>query len=281
MPQIDNEVYLDVMIWTGLSIAILKVIDWLLAKYQKNWITDKAETAWLWLADQRAGRFTKILLSKRTQMAFVILAHLLLITIVSLFVGRTYFGLETGAFLLLGHPRVYLFQVLVDVAALVGSAILLTFTVHPRIASWIGSSRSLWLYFGRCAVSVIPLIGLAILYVIATSQIHELVPKPEGGFIDSGAISEAYENVYFGLPGVTVLHGITAAVSAPILAELLILLTMLFLSFYWLIAVVAVMLLFRTIQFVLLRIVESPNGPVLGITGALIGIGGIAKFLST
>ena len=60
-------------IWTGVSVGLLKVVDWLLSDTQKKWLTEKSEIAWFWLSEQRVGKFTVVLRHPNLQIAFAIL----------------------------------------------------------------------------------------------------------------------------------------------------------------------------------------------------------------
>ena len=199
-----------------------------------------------------------------------------MIGIVLAFLGRVFLGWKVDAMLQMGHPRLYEFQVWVDVAALLLSAAIISVKVHPRVADWIGRAPSLWAYFARCAKGF----GLCVLaaFVVLAAQ------YPITGF-DSPMFTEedpekmiaAYESMLGGSLGVVAVHALSAVVAAPIMAEWMLLQTVLFLSFYWIVLVWAAILLFRVSQFILIRIVESSNGPVLALSGLLIGVGAVAK----
>ena len=105
--------------------------------------------------------------------------------------------------------------------------------------------------------------------------IYPLVKSPT----DKGeAVIVAYvENAFGGQFIVTVLHAVTAIISAPVFAETFMLQNIFFLSVYWLIIVVILIALFRICQFILERVVENKNGPVLALSGLLIGVGAIIK----
>ena len=78
-----------------------------------------------------------------------------------------------------------------------------------------------------------------------------------------------------------VLHGVSAAIAAPLLVEMLLLNTMMFLSLYWLIFVVVLILVFRVVQFAILRITDNPKGPVFAISAFFVAIGGIVKLYAS
>ncbi|NES83428.1 MAG: hypothetical protein F6K10_19590 [Moorea sp. SIO2B7] len=272
--------FANLTIWTGATVGFLKVVDWLLSTSQKTWLTDKAETAWFWLSEQRVGKFTAILRRSRLQTGFALFAHLSIIIITLAFLGRVFLGWSVNASLELGKPRLYEFQVWVDVAALLISAGFVSWKIHPRIAKWIGTAPSLKCYFGRSAMAL----GLCVLAAFA----FLLLMYPIAGF-DSPLLNEddpekliaAYESMLGGKQGVIAVHALSALIAAPIMAEWMLVQTILFLSFYWLILVWVAIFLFRVFQFILLRIVESSNGPVLALSGFLIGLGAIVKAITS
>ncbi len=79
--------------------------------------------------------------------------------------------------------------------------------------------------------------------------------------------------------GRVVSHGgwVSTILIGVLWAESMLILTVLILSLLWLILIPILMILFRTTQFLLLRIVEYPKGPVLGLSGLLIGIAALIK----
>ena len=123
----------------------------MLTSKQKSRLAGVAETAWLWLSDQRAGRFTTLVRSTRVQRGFALFAHLSMLCLMLAFLARVFFGIRINVGLEIGHPRLYLFQVWVDVAALLVSACLVAWWAHPKVALWIGSAPSLPRYYGRAA----------------------------------------------------------------------------------------------------------------------------------
>lgn len=275
----NDELLTTIMIWTGASVGILKVIDWILSNDQKVFLTDHATNLWIFLDDQRSGKFISVLLLRNAQIAFVIIAHLFLIAIILSFLARVFLGWQTNAYLNIGMPRLYEFQVWIDVAAVLFSAGFLALTVHPRIAYWIGQARNIWRYFGRCLIALGCCVALALLCLVLLSPIAGF-DSPAFTLDEPEQIKDAYESMLGGKIGTISVHAITALILSPIMAELMLIQTILFMSLYWLILVYLCMAIFRILQFILIRIVESPNGPVLALTGLLIGIGGLAKALS-
>ena len=55
----------SVSLWAGALVAILKLVDWLLSPQQKRTLASWAATAWIWLDEQRLGRFVAAVRSRR------------------------------------------------------------------------------------------------------------------------------------------------------------------------------------------------------------------------
>jgi hypothetical protein len=257
----------SVTILTGVSGGILKGIDWLLPDSLRNRLKDSAATVWLWLSDQRAGKFTGLLRSQRTQRIFSLFTPVAIIAFTLAVVVQTYLhiNLNVEANLELGYTRIYPIEVWVDVAALIISAAFLSWRWHPRLAAWIARPQSLWDYFGRALVSFVTSFGLLCVALIPWYIIQDagssLEQRPSGPVV------------------IVAIHTLTAFAVAPFLAEILLLYAILVLSFCWLVLVWLMILAFRVVQFILIRIEKNPKGPVLAVCGILAAIGGVAKAL--
>lgn len=275
MPDTISKLLTNVTMWTGASVGLLKVVDWLLLDGQKRRVKDFAATAWFWLSDQRAGRFTGLLRSYRAQRIFSLATHGMLVGLTLAFLVQTYFGIDLHTRFDLGYPRLYRFQVWVDVVALFFSAVLISRKWHPRIASWIAQPESLWRYFGRTLLALGGAFGAMFVMLIPQLMISSFAL--DGFDTPAKDVGPLLETRLGGHGGVVAIHALTAFIRAPLLAEMLMLNTILFLSFYWLVLVWIGMLVFRVVQFFCIRIAESSDGPVLAISGLLVAIGAVAK----
>jgi hypothetical protein len=63
----------------------------------------------------------------------------------------------------------------------------------------------------------------------------------------------------------------------PIVTEFALLFYIIVLSVIWCAIVYIIIGLMRTLQFVLLRIVDNPKGPILGLSGLLVGVAALVK----
>ena len=264
------------MIWSGGVIGALKLLDWLLGQRQKKWLASGAETGWIWLSYQRAGRYTSLVRSRSMQTWFSVFTHASMVLIVLAFLARVFLGVRINATLELGHPRLYPFQVWVDVAALLLSAAVISLRFHPTITRWIADAKTLPQYFGRCAKACGLSIGSAFALLLLQYPIIGF-HSPFFTMEDPAQIIAAYERLLGGQIGVIVVHAVTATLTAPVMAEWLMLQSILFLSFYWLCLVWLASAGVRIAQFVLLRVAESKDGPVMALSGLLIGVGAVAR----
>jgi len=274
----------DIAIWTGAVLGLLKILDWLLRDPAKQWITEKAESAWIWLADQRAGKFTFLLKHKRVQIGFSIFAHAIMILISFLYLARLYLGWEVDASLQLGHPRLYPEQLWIELLALIISATIISWKIHPMLTTWIANTSSLWKYFGR-SISVL-IVTFVLLFLLITGFGTDFGNSWLGisigmGSSDISFANEAeiavYEDRLGGKASVIVVHAINSVCGAAVIVQMMLVQSIVFLSLYWLILVWIAMAFFRAAQFVLIRIVEHPKSPVLALSGLLVGIGAIVK----
>jgi hypothetical protein len=268
-----NETLAAIGIWAGVVVGVLTVADWLLLEAQKKWLRERFEDAWLWLAYQRLGRFTELLRNRRVQTGFAACCHVMMLVILLGFLARVYLGVRINAEFQLGQPRVYPFQIWVDVAALLISTAMVSWRLHPRVAAWIGNARSIPEFLVR-AWALLLIVWPILCFGLLIPEFFLIGPMQGESH---AAIVAGLEHRLGGRVGVTLVHAITALISAPIMAEGLLVMTIAFLSLYWIIIVWSLAGIAKAVQFILLRIVESPKGPVLGISGFLIGVGAIIK----
>lgn len=278
------------VVFAGATVGVLKIVDSLLSEEQKAWLRDKAATLWLWLDYQRAGKFMATVKSRRVQQAFSLVIHLSLLMLTQSVVAKAFLGRETPQEVKIGNPRIYPFQVWVDVVALLVSALFVSWKIHPRISRWLGTSASVRRYFLR-ALAAWGGSACAVFVLLSSQLLLQLLVMGEGDVSFSLGISgmeapptaaevAAYEDGFGGTTGVTVVHAVSALVMAPFLAESTALGATLLFSFGWVLGVILLIVVFRVAQFILYRIEQSRSGPILALSGILIGIGVIAKVLS-
>jgi|ERR1051325_8316400 hypothetical protein len=234
-----KDFFTTLSIWTGAIVALLTIVDWLLTESQKKSVKGWAEYAWLWLDYQKAGRFVIYLKSYKIQ---------LILSVV------TYISLELLA-------TQYLFRLanqsqssrLLFALALAAIVVLVSWIIHSRIVFWVVKPDLLHDFFRRCLYMW--LISLALTY---SFLIVEVIFEP----LES-------ESLYVRIP--FVVPFLVSSVEAGLITM------MFFLSVFWYCLVLLIMALFKAVQFILLRIIENPKGPVLGISGLLVGIGALVK----
>ena len=270
-----------VMIWSGATVGILKLIDWLLAARHKKRVTDVAETLWLWLSYQRSGAYMALLRRKRLQATMAALIYLFLFGTTFVAVAQRVFRIGgVGPFILttdlkLGHPQLYESDLFVDAAALFVATVVGSLWLHPKIARWIGAATSVPRYFGRLALAfavswmaLLPWAGVGrwLLNIYATAA--KLEPSNPLAL---------YERLLGGPRGVMALHGIVAVLSAAATPQFLVIYLIVLASLCWCAVVCVISAGVGAIRFVLLRIVENRDGPILALATALTALGAIAK----
>jgi hypothetical protein len=121
-------------------------------------------------------------------------------------------------------------------------------------------------FFGRCLAIALPCLAASLLieylltFVVSTSD--------RSGRL---AVVVNHEQTYL------VILAIIYLITSPLRFEAGLVSTMLILSLAWLVIVLLLMALFAVAKFFLIRIVESPKGPVLGLSGLLIAIAALIK----
>lgn len=268
-----KEVLGNISFWVGLSLGSLTILDFLLRDKHKKWLANKAELLWLWLDEQKAGKFTILILKERVQNGLVIVTHLSIILIIISFLLRVFFQVNVNATFQLGHPRIYKWQVWVDVAAMILSMILVTKYIHPLLLRKLKFSPTVKSYLLKS------LKGLGFCYlamfILLLAEIPIIFPTMD---LETGIEIEKH---FGGRTIVIILHVLTSILAAPLMSEAFLFMFMLFIGIYWIIIIYVVMLIFRMLQFLLIRIAENPKGPVIALSGLLTGIGGVIKIFLT
>ena len=108
----------SIALWTGAFIGLLKLVDWFLSARQKEKLAFWAAALWVWLDDQRLGRFVSAVRSSHSQRVLSLTAHCIVTLIVLSFLGRVFLGWSVPLDIYIGTPRLYIFQVWIDVTAL-------------------------------------------------------------------------------------------------------------------------------------------------------------------
>ncbi|MBI2183112.1 MAG: hypothetical protein HYU31_20180 [Deltaproteobacteria bacterium] len=269
-----TDVLASISVWVGTVVGVLKILDWLLSQRQKQTLASWAIAVWVWLDDQRLGRFVSAVQSVRTQQLFSLVAHILVAFASLAFLGRAFLGWAGSVEIYIGTPRLHLFQVWVDVAAIFLSMMLLSFVLHTRITKWISGTRSVSSYFMRAGLAAILSYLLFQLYIRALFWLG----LPAGqGVIDGGKFlgpaffAPGTDGDYGGRLNVIILHAVTAIVGAPLLIETLLLITISLCSMCWLLFVWMLSGLHIVSKFLVLRIAEHKDGPILALSALLEG----------
>lgn len=274
----------SITLWTGAFVGVLKLVDWLLSPRQKRTIASWAAAAWIWLDEQRLGKFVSAVRSVRTQTLLALVAHTVVTLAALLFLGRVFLGWTGYVEIYIGTPRLHVFQVWVDVAAILLSMILVGFFLHPRIATWIAGAPSVPRYFLRASFAA------ALSYLIMRLYISGLLwmglPLGEGiqhgsKFLGPAFFAPGTDADYGGRLRVVVTHAVTAILGAPLLMEALLLIIISVCSVWWIILVYLFSGLHVTAKFIVLRIAEHKDGPVLGLSALLVAIGAILKVFAS
>jgi hypothetical protein len=240
-----RDFFATLSIWTGAIVATLTIVDWLLTESQKKSMKGRAEYAWLWLDEQKMGRFISYLKSYKIQFLLSVITYILLnLLIVRYLLQPLYISLPSIKFVEV---------ILISALMLLVTVALISWIIHSRIVLWIVNADTLNEFFFRSIY--VWLIGFGATFSLVLIKIQ---------FDDSKIQSLLLWIPFF-------------ALYLSISAETGLIFLMLLLSVLWYCHILLVMILFRTTQFTLFRIIENPRGPVLGISGFLVGIGALVK----
>jgi len=57
----------SIALWLGAFVGILKLVDWFLSEKHKEKLAYWATALWVWLGDQRLGKFVSLVRDQRSQ----------------------------------------------------------------------------------------------------------------------------------------------------------------------------------------------------------------------
>lgn len=228
------------------------MIDWMLTSPQKKKLRSWGDHMWLWLDEQRLGKFNNLLLNKKIQTALSVAGFgtvfLLFAPIRSLTLLRTLYFL-----------------------GLLISSILVLRDVHPTVASWIVGDNKVGAFFTRSFIAFV--IGALINILAAYVVMPNLTLILAYGFTIPG-LRVPYDQ---SSPFLMVIDFFVYLAFSQILIEAALVIDTFLLSVIWISFTIVLMTLFRITQFFVLRIVDYPNGPVLALGGLLAGVAALAK----
>lgn len=252
-------------IWSGGSLAVLTLLDWVLTDKQKKWVNDCAISLFIWLDDQKDLTYLKYLGKFRWQLFIVILYAVVALGMTLLVAYGKYFGKFDQ--LIAANPNIP--PTLPDhlIAAYLGSFIGALFMVRIVLGplfTWITKTEGSWAYIGKSSLALFATFVIVIVLFAVDQVVLLAVGEP------SVDISLALLK----LPLITSTYSMLLS-------------TILLVTFFiWLFVVIPValilslMAIFRVAQFVTVRVVDSPKGPILGLVGVLTAIGGLLKIFA-
>jgi len=278
--RVSAEVLGSLSLWAGALGGAVALVELLLSEAQKKRLADVLATTWIWLADQRAGRYVTILWNRPVQTGFTAIAVFTLLAILSDFAARLFWQralFKGDTQFQMGHPRLYPWQVIVEITAIVLWLPVLLAVVQPRLVSWFRTHQSLRAYLFRLT-AVFALCWLAIgVYVIG-------FVVPVYGNIDPFQNESLYRSAVetrLGGPAIVIsLHVLSSLVAAPLMIEVIILLCSLALSIYWLLLVGSLTIVVAVFRFLLLRVADNAKGPLVATSAGLLALSGILKLFA-
>ena len=251
--------FLTVLVWAGAVTVAVELLDWLLRDKHKRWITDRASAAWVWLDDQRAGKFTSLLLARIPRRIFAVGTPVL-------FALGTVRGNEEAFFHLIQNFTVRDWRSWIPFAGLLlllGPLAVMFWVIHSRVAGYLGTVRTLGSYFLSILCGTVLGFGLFTALVLLVKLTTE----------ELGLGTQGWIPFLVGFP-VFILGG-------AVVLEAGALFFLLYASFCWLILVYVLSMAAGVTRFILLRVAEHPKGPVIALGALASAVSGLVKlFLS-
>jgi hypothetical protein len=258
-------------------VSSLASADLLLLDRQKKWISDRAIDFWNWLDDQRELKYLAYLRKFRWQRFVVILYATAALFGVAMAVAMEfseYFNSEVIKAFTKGFteefPRGYIegyrqssgvepgeipistLAVHYALGMVLGSffaALLMAGPVLSRALNWVTKTEGSWAYIGRSIPILISALVAAIAGVITITYVSAFTVKtPITAFID----------------GFWIMF-VTTLVCVMLLSWVLVVVPVIF--------ILLLMLLFRVVEFVVVRVAENPKGPQYALSVLLAAVG--------
>ncbi len=253
-----QEVGFAALQYLGAATAVVGALEWALRDRHKRWLADRAMIAWVWLDDQRAGKFTRFLLRSPVQ-RLLSAGSIALFIIVSMTENRRLLPFN-AAFSIYDPKRALAW---LGVAWLVTPIIVGVWLLHPRATAWIVRARSVGAFFGRVTIGFATVLAVTWGVSAAGDAAYRSVGERVGNDAAVLNVIGFASWTAFGTLGVEM-----------VTLYLMFMLSCAWLAFVWAISGAAVIL-----RFVLLRVAENPKGPTVAIGGLLSVVGSILRAL--
>jgi hypothetical protein len=245
-----KQVLTDIGIWAGAIIAVLTILDWVLNDRQKNQLRRFGDGLWLWLAEQKGGKFIQVFNGYKVQLFISVTLWALLTVLFGLPpLSRIASQFSANESFLPSRWRMVLESIYMCVCL-----VFVGWKIHPPVLAWITLGASVGRYFWRsiaalasCLVSFIGILLCCIAMLVMLGRLATI-------FGHEGDNIVSFIELLAGLVFLFVLIG-------PVSAELGLLCYVIVLSAVWCAVVYIVIGLMRMVQFVLLRIVDNPKRP--------------------
>jgi len=162
----------------GLATALLTFIDIVLNAKQKKWIVRNAETLWIWLDDQRAGKFINVFLQKKFQSYLLIFAGTLTI------LHHYYFFFEFQDKGFTTNPTYDMFDFLISIIWEVVSVVIAIYVLHdylhPRFLMILTKHNSpiqysFFIIAFTAAFGILFYLGTNLLRILVGMNLHPLI----------------------------------------------------------------------------------------------------------
>jgi hypothetical protein len=239
----------SIAILAGVIVAIVNLVDWLLRERHKKQLLQFLEDCWLWLSDQRMGKFLDAFRRYNLQLTIGIIAWL--------------FAVIAMSFLMMGQVSKITNHTTVICTVILLLAILLYICLRllPAIITWALATP-------QYENAILRLYGVSILFFtpIIIMNIYAIWLLPDMHYKELQHFLPSFDENWPLWFSVMILY------SVGFVSSVLFMLLGLWQMIVWLLFA-----LFWCVQFLPIRIVEYPKGPIMALSGLLIAIGAVVK----
>ncbi|WP_138481524.1 hypothetical protein [Dyadobacter bucti] len=268
-----NEFLVNLGFSLGLSTATLTLVDIILSADQKKWIVKNAEILWIWLDDQRTGKFIKLFLHQKTQYILFAIFSLVFVT------GDFFLYITNDSakhFSDFSKDWIYkISNASIEVILILGATFISYKFLHPKFLRLIGYKESLmWYLTVTLFLSIV--LGMSTQYFVEWIDSLKLTGDIR---VEDSADYTARELIAKTKSNEDVIWlFFMSIILVNLTAELIVFAFLFSVALIWSIIVMIVIAIFRVVQIAAIRIAENPKGPIMAVSGFLTAFSAIVKY---
>lgn len=255
----------NIVFWLSIAVAFLVLIDFVLPKSSKSWIQERADAIWIWLDDWKPQAYFHLLFNKYFQLFGLILGFAEFTAILSWYkpaMPDTMYQYPIIASFLRNYYYIW-------VAIIAFTSIYISFRfIVPVFVGYVYRPGRNLLTMIRYVIAFGIAVAFMILGVLIIVLLSMLIGLP---FRWLGTQQPDYI-----LLGVFIISAVFVYLSSMLYFSII---TLAMLSLFWFGLISLTTGAWLVMNFVLLRILESNKGAIIGLSGFLGGVSGLLKAL--